>query len=147
MPYCGCKITDFSANKSHFSGKLSFSSSYLEKCRTKMTVDGSLFPSGPVGVIRKKQGVPIGIPCDKRVFVGASAVRPNAEPSPSSLPNWGHYFLKRWGMNSWSPRRQVRNSWAVPADSLESTLMPSSRNCLTMSALLMKSSSPQFIYI
>ncbi len=38
------------------------------------------------------------------------------------------YFLKRWGMNSWSPRRQVRNSWAVPGDSLESTLMPSSRS-------------------
>ena len=55
------------------------------------------------------------------------------------------YFLKRWGMNSWRPRRQVRNSWPVPADSEASTLMPSSRKLSTMGWLLTKSSLPQFI--
>lgn len=28
----------------------------------------------------------------------------------------GCYLRKRWGMNSWSPRRQVSHSWAVPSD-------------------------------
>lgn len=55
------------------------------------------------------------------------------------------YFLNRWGMNSWRPRRQVRNSWPVPADSDASTLMPSSRKLSTMGWLLIKSSEPQFM--
>lgn len=56
-------------------------------------------------------------------------------------------YLKMCGMNSWSPRRHVRNSWAVPADSLESTLMPISRSWRTRSPFLMKSSEPQFMYM